>query len=269
MKQEIQIEIEEITPQIAAVYLQKNRTNRKLIENRVLFYMDQMVKGQWKLTGDSIKFSGLFLIDGQHRLQAIVRSGITIKCLVVRNLGGDVFDVLDTGRVRQAGDVLSGYGYPNVYLLASASRYLYFYERRIVPAVVTVPNQEILAVCQRHTDLSAFTSDICSFKFARSGVIVASLYWIEQCGKTKGQSFTEGFLKGNDLKITSPIYSLRERVIADRSLLAHKRGRVILTAMFFRSFENFSSGRPATRIVASTPSPADFPWPKGEYLEAK
>jgi hypothetical protein len=232
--------------------------------------MEQMIRGQWRLTGDSIKFDGTSLIDGQHRLQAIIRSGVTIRCVVVRNLPRDIFDVLDTGRSRQAGDVLSGYGYPNVYLLAAAARYLYFYERKIVPAVVTVPNSDILAVCQRHSDLSAFTSDICSYKFARSGVIAAALYWIEQCGKTKGQAFTESFLKGNDLKVTSPIYSLRERVIADRTLLAHKRGRVILSAMFFRSFDNFTTGRPASRMVATSPAPADFPWPKGDvYLESK
>ena len=270
MKNEISIEVEDITPAVAATYLQKNRANRKLVENRVLFYMNQMLAGQWKLTGDTIKFNGSALIDGQHRLQAIVRSGITVRCVVIRNLARDVFDVLDTGRSRQAGDVLSGYGYPNVYLLASAARYLFFYERKIIPNVPTVPNQEILSVCQRHTDLSAFTSDICSHKFARSGVIVACLYWIEQCGKTKGQAFTESFLKGNELKVTSPIYALRERVIADRTLLAHKRGRVILSAMFFRSFENFTSNRPASRMVASTPQPSDFPWPKGDtYVESK
>jgi len=232
--------------------------------------MNQMLAGQWKLTGDSIKFNGSSLIDGQHRLQAIVRSGVTVKCLVVRNLARDVFDVLDTGRSRQAGDVLSGYGYPNVYLLASAARYLYFYERKIVPGTPTVPNQDILAVCQRHTDLSSFTSDICSHKFARSGVIVACLFWIDKCGKTRGQAFVESFLTGTDLKVTSPVYSLRERVIADRQLLAHKRGRVILSAMFFRSFDNYISNRPSTRMVASTPAAADFPWPKGDiYLEQK
>jgi hypothetical protein len=269
MKQsEISIEVEDITPAIAATYLQKNRANRKLIDGRVALYTTQMLAGDWKLTGDSIKFDGSSLIDGQHRLQGVIRSGVTIRCVVVRNLARDTFDVLDTGRNRQAGDVLSGYGYANVNLLASAARFLYHYERRIVPSQPTLPNSAILEVCQRHNDLSAFCSDTTNHKFARAGVIIACLYWIDKCGKLKGQTFTESFLSGTELKLNSPIYALRERMIADRSLLNFKQGRVAITAMFFRAFDHYLTGKPATKIFATTPSAADFPWPKGDsYLE--
>jgi hypothetical protein len=265
-KENIQIEIEEITPQKAAEYLKLNRSNRKLVESRVLFYMEQMARGLWKLTGDSIKFNGQNLIDGQHRLQAVVRSGVTIMCVVVRNLTRDVFDVLDTGRSRQAGDVLSGYGYPNVYLLASAGRYLWFFEHQQVPNSPTLPNQDILATVIKHSNLSAFASDVAAHRFAKSGVIVACLFWIEVCSKTKGQVFTESFLSGIDLKVTNPIYQLRERIISDRALLVDKRSRVIASAMIFRTFDNWVNNRPSSRMYAASPSAADFPWPKGPYI---
>ena len=72
-KQNIQVEIETITPAKAAEYLKFNRSNRRVIYRRVDFYVKQMEKNQWKLTGDSIKFNGQNLIDGQHRLEAVIR----------------------------------------------------------------------------------------------------------------------------------------------------------------------------------------------------
>jgi hypothetical protein len=268
-KNQIQITIETITPPLAAEYLKFNRTNRRLIEHRVVFYMRQMIEGNWKLSGDSIKFDGANLIDGQHRLQAVVRSGVTIESVVVRNLAPGVFDVLDTGRARQAGDVLSSYGYANVFILASAGRYIYHFERRLVPSSPTLTNQDILSTILRHRDLPGFISDCNVYRFAKSGIIVASLYWLEQCAIEKAPAFIERFLKGTELKLSNPIYALRERLISDRSLLANKRSRVITAAMIFRTFENWVQGKPASRMSAVTPSVADFPWPAGTCYLSK
>jgi hypothetical protein len=266
---QIQLVIETITPGLAAEYLKFNRSNRRLVEHRVAFYQRQMSGGEWKLSGDSIKFDRDNLIDGQHRLQAVVRSGVTIESVVVRNLGPDVFDCLDTGRSRQAGDVLSSYGYANVFILASAGRYIYHFERKIVPATPTLTNQDILSTIVRHRDLPGFISDCNVYRFAKSGIIVASLYWLEQCDLEKAPAFIEKFLKGTELKLSNPIYALRERIIADRSLLSNKRARVITAAMFFRTFENWVSGKPASRMSAVTPSAADFPWPAGTCYLSK
>ena len=263
MKPELQIQLEEITPNRAAEYLKYNKSNRRLVNNRVEFYQRQMEKGQWKLTGDAIKSNSIDLVDGQHRLQAIVRSGVTLKMVVVRNLDNDVFDVLDTGRTRQAGDVLSAYGYANVYLLASGGRYLYFIERKQVPYSTQLPNSDILQTVNRHRDMVSLALDMQSHKFARSGVIIAALYWLTQCSKTKGEAFTEAFMTGLDLKVTSPIYQLRERLINDRTLIASKRNRVIVIAMMFRTFNNWIANKPMTRMTAITPSIDDYPWPAG------
>lgn len=262
MKQELQITIEEISPIKAAEYLKFNKSNRHLVESRVLFYQRQMEAGRWKMTGDPIKFDGTNLIDGQHRLQAIVRSGVTLRIVVVRNLDSDVFDVLDTGRNRQAGDVLSAYGYSNVFLLASAGRFIWHIERQIVPHSPTLPNAEILQAINRHRDVTSLAADITAHKWARSGVLLASLYWLEQCS-ARGEAFVETFLGGLDLKVTNPIYQLRERIIGDRNLIATKRNRVIVIAMIFRTFNNWVQNKPVTRMAAVTPTTTDFPWPVG------
>ena len=101
------INIEEITPEKAAMYLALNTQNRRLRNKRVSLYADQMVRGQWMETGDPIRFSvSGKLLDGQHRLSAILAANITIKALVVREIPDESFRVLDSGLTRSPADSL-------------------------------------------------------------------------------------------------------------------------------------------------------------------
>lgn len=108
MKNEIESKTVVITPEYALELLQKNARNRPLNKNKVIFYCSQMTKGNWKENGEPIIFSdGNTLLDGKHRLAAIVKSGITQKMLVVTNVDVNYFDTIDTGKIRSASDILS------------------------------------------------------------------------------------------------------------------------------------------------------------------
>lgn len=97
-----------VTPDLAREWLDKHNTNnRPLQKGHVGFLANQMKAGKWMETGDSIKFGkNRELIDGQHRLMAIIRTGIPIPFLVVREVDDEAFEVIDTGRKRSAADVL-------------------------------------------------------------------------------------------------------------------------------------------------------------------
>lgn len=65
-----------ITPEMAAAMLQKNAGNRQIRPSVVAQYADQMKRGQWQVTHQPIATdSEGNLVDGQHRLSAIVSSG--------------------------------------------------------------------------------------------------------------------------------------------------------------------------------------------------
>jgi hypothetical protein len=114
---------EKITPAVAETYLATMKRNRKLRVRLVERYADSMSAGQWKLTGEPIKFNkDGELIDGQHRLAAVIRSGKTIEADVRRDLHPDVFMELDTGGVRSPGDLLQIAGYDYTTNIASAIR---------------------------------------------------------------------------------------------------------------------------------------------------
>ena len=111
-------EIKTITPEVARIMLGTNKeNNRALNEKTVKFYAHQMTSGQWKLTGEAIKISSAgVLIDGQHRLNALIRANKSIDFLIVYDIDDSAFAYIDTGLTRSPGDLfkISGIDHYNV-----------------------------------------------------------------------------------------------------------------------------------------------------------
>lgn len=111
----LQIVKELITPEIAKEYLEKNTKNRLISQQQLARYARNMKEGKWKEdTGELIKISKTgVVLDGQHRLSAVVLSGVSIYFHIAYNVDDSVFDVIDTGKSRNAGDVFKIAGVSN------------------------------------------------------------------------------------------------------------------------------------------------------------
>jgi hypothetical protein len=112
------VRYEDLDPEKAKEYLKRNHpNNRRLSKDRVLRYSMDMAKDMWYPTGDPIRFDIKgFLVDGQHRLAACIRSGKTLKNVpVVTNLSEDAMRVIDQGQKRTASQIvkISGNGISN------------------------------------------------------------------------------------------------------------------------------------------------------------
>lgn len=120
--------IETITPQVAEEYLRHNTKNRygcKGNRHVIAALAEDMKAGLWKLNGESIIFdAGGVLVDGQHRLLACIKAGVSFQTLVVRGVDGDAFSTVDIGLPRSGGQLLEIKGVKNCNLAAAAiSRY--------------------------------------------------------------------------------------------------------------------------------------------------
>lgn len=117
--------IELITPETAREYLKFNVINRPLHWPTVLYYVEQMKKGQWRTNGEAICFAkGGALVNGQHRLNAVIAAEIAIPFAVVRNCDDDSFHTYDSGRNRSVADVLALSGVEGYVVISSIiSRY--------------------------------------------------------------------------------------------------------------------------------------------------
>jgi hypothetical protein len=110
-----------VSPFLAQKILKENICNRKISEKMVLIYAKDMSEGRWKTkTGEFIKISKTKrLLDGQHRLLAVIKANVSIEFSFLYEINDDVFDVLDTGRNRSKSDVFTIEKIPNASNIAS------------------------------------------------------------------------------------------------------------------------------------------------------
>ena len=121
----VNVTIERITPEVAEEMLRHNTHNRHLSSNIRLSrgnVFKSMECGEWRLTGESIKFAkDGTLLDGQHRLSACVATGNPFTTVVVRGLEIRSQELMDSGRKRSTSDVLSIDGVKSSRTVAAAS----------------------------------------------------------------------------------------------------------------------------------------------------
>ncbi len=90
----------------ALEYLQKRAPHQRSLRlNHVESLAGEMIRGEWKLTGQPIIFDEHDkLIDGQHRMEAVVLSGVAIQTMVTRGIAPVAYNCIDGGIVRSVAD---------------------------------------------------------------------------------------------------------------------------------------------------------------------
>ena len=123
--------VQKISPKRAAEMLEANTSNRPLSQPVVRAFAEAMQRGDWLVTHQGIAFdtSGV-LVDGQHRLAAIVAADVPIETTVFTEVEPGTFDVVDTGKRRNASDVLAIEGEKSTTMLAAMVRTVWLYENR-------------------------------------------------------------------------------------------------------------------------------------------
>lgn len=163
----------DITPAMAEVMLERNTrfqvdglnpdgeivANRTINPTAVRRYAVEMKNGLWRTTHQGIAFdSDGFLCDGQHRLNAIIEAGVTVRMVVFFGRSPGDFAVLDTGSKRTAGHVLSMAGVPDANNIAAAVKFLMLYDmgRRSDPDGITINSEDVKeAYFQRYSDIQS------------------------------------------------------------------------------------------------------------------
>jgi hypothetical protein len=115
-----------MTPELAEHILNNlNHNNRRQRPANIRRFANAMATGQWLLTGDTLKFSRLgYLLDGQNRLRACVRSGKSFKTHAVFGIDDDAFDRIDNNAVRTNPDTFEIAGIPHASIAAPAVRWI-------------------------------------------------------------------------------------------------------------------------------------------------
>lgn len=101
MSARMEARVERVTPEIAKRYLERANPRNRCVQSLIRRYAKTMLAGLWYLHHQGIAFdeSGM-LIDGHHRLRAIVLSGVTVEMQVSRGVPNVAIAGMDRGATR-------------------------------------------------------------------------------------------------------------------------------------------------------------------------
>jgi len=107
---EMDVKIVNITPVMAAEFLERNKANRKINKRQLDMLVRSINDDKWRLTHQGVAFyKDGELADGQHRLHAIAKTGVTLTMPLFTGIERDVDTILaiDCGKGRTAIDSAS------------------------------------------------------------------------------------------------------------------------------------------------------------------
>lgn len=249
-------QIENVTPSLAAAWLERNTSNRPLRSSKVESHAEAMKRGEWKFNGDPIRFSlDGTLLDGQHRLSAVVKSGIAQKFLIINGLSSDVFATIDTGSTRSASDILALSGMKNSASMASGARMFMYWKKSGSPvtphARSQATNTQILEFCKDNELIQRASSYACNNKFISKFMTPSIGIFIYMAISEKSETLAVEFLDAVSARETSteggPAILLREKLL-EMAGARNAVSRQHKTAIVMKAFRLWRSGKTAKHL---------------------
>lgn len=246
-----------VDPNTACAMKQHNTRNRPLRERDVLRLARAMSSGNWKFNGDSIRFSKTgVLLDGQHRLEAIIVSGTAQEMDVMFGLEDDVFDTIDTGRSRTGADVMFIAGnvkYANE--VASTIRLMVAYqlikadEVSYPPPRVSLTPQELLEESRKYPGIVEAVQSVasCNLRGVLNTTVASLLYYLAS-DKKKATEFLESIRTGvgENWGKSNPAYQIRNLLLETKirkGATAPKMEKLELLALVITAYNYWCRGK--------------------------
>jgi hypothetical protein len=227
--------IETITPANAAEYIKRNTINRPLRERHVNKLASEMTAGRWLTTHQGIAFDEHGnVLDGQHRLYAIVKSKRPAKMMVTRGLQSKVngtanlftMDVIDCGRMRSTADQLSlTHGLANAGAITSAMRAI----AQACTDQVCIASPTVGQVVQMLPLFGDAAADVLTTvsgnRQVRNAASLATLTLAYKVDTHVALEFALALATGENIKRGDPVYAVREALLNRAHLWTSKEGR--------------------------------------------
>ena len=252
-----------IDPEKAQEYLDQGVKNRRVRKKLVERFAAAMSAGHWKLTGESIKFNTKGeMVDGQHRLRAIIESGKTIEIVVDRNVPDEAFMELDTGGTRTPGDLLQVAGYDYTNGVASAIRNIIsIYEIEagsIGPVSLAkrrIPSETLLEWAEEYGEALTESVKLTMSREMRSvcgppAMFGALRFIFTQANRKGAEEFFTMLIDGLGFEHArqDPVYQLRRHLLMMRDSKLKKRPNFYKAAITIKAWNAFQDRETITTL---------------------
>lgn len=219
----------EIGPELAAEWLKNNPRNRQVSQAAVDRLKYAMVNNLWHFDGSPIRRDAEGnLLDGQHRLTAVVQSGKTFLFHVIDGIDASTQATMDTGRKRSLADALHMNGEKMAKVQAAIVQSAYrFYAQNSRSSTIfggfgqngagIVQMDELIAfqgMFREEFEFAAEWADKIRRVLPVPSRMIGLLAWlIVQRDKKQAEIFLDALLEGAGLEKGSPILALRNLYI--------------------------------------------------------
>lgn len=282
-----------VTPQMAAAWLAVcNYGNRPISKPQLDFLIWHIQNGKFRQQGDPIRFTGPGpgqgrLLDGQTRLTAIVKTGVTLRILVMWDVEDSCFLTMDHGKPRTGGDTLYTGGLKTFASkrdsIAAAINWVLCYENGDILGRYNkrrIPEQLYDTIKARPDLEEALTVkplyDLIKRKWLSPSMYLALRYLFIKSGAPAEEVDRFWSLLADrvesGLKKNHPITTLRERLIDNRAALAKLPSPTIFVFVV-KAWNAYVMGQEMRilRWMEKEELPEIVPWKngKGESSESK
>lgn len=249
----IEVRLVRVTPEVATEWLEKNDRNRKLREDRVKTLAGAIQRGEWKINGETIKLGpDGKIIDGQHRLWAVLEAGQPIDTFVVFGVEEDAQPTVDVGARRNLADALKWAGESNTSNLSAALNLIHLW--RLGDSALRNPGSARLTPAQAFA-LMAKEGDQIRDALARAGmirsamnqtltmsIVTACFLRFTQIDEEDAVTFWTRVGEGTGMKKNDPCYMLRESCTKN-SKRRNKYPTLMMHALTIKAWNAFRAGR--------------------------
>ena len=215
---------EQITPEVARKMLEHNVNNRPVRVSWVSNLASQIKSGEWRVThqGIALDVNGR-LVDGQHRLLAIIEADRSVPIMVTRGLDVDDYPYLDGGKARTYADrlALTSDQKENMILISLVRGYMSYAKNLQASVTVQAVERHYLEMADAFNLVSrSFRLGVRGVTTAEVGAAIASY---AHAHPARADAFLDKLMSGESLSAGSPILVLRESVLAGRVARGYER----------------------------------------------
>jgi hypothetical protein len=253
--------VETITPDLAAHLLETANKHNRAINARHVANLARMIeKGEWLLSGQTISFDGNGrLIDGQHRLLAVVKANTPATFLVVRGVASEAFAVVDVGKKRDAGTIASLAQIPHATVTMSVARtILGLRDRKFFAGTHQYLPSELVAAA-RQMPIIGESAQAAGSRFNASRALfrpsVFASIWIlaGQQDWPRCEEFCASLCSGLDLQEGSPVLAMRNKALNQQAGRTHSGKQADFFASMWSAWIHYKNGSRVSRILFKDP----------------
>ena len=214
-------EIVTITPDIAKRLLETNTSNRPANVKVIDGIANDILNDRWRLNGETIIVSREgHLLDGQHRLYAIVKANKAVQSFMAFGVEAKARFTVDMGRARSAPNFLAMEGRQHTFQASTVAGLLRHYAKGTFPSTSTLlTKQEIIyAYRSQAAEIDDAVKRFRGVKISRdagAAALAAAFLIVKNTpgvNPDKLELFFTRVAEGAGLEKGSPILALRDRL---------------------------------------------------------